>query len=157
MKKRETIKTVSRICFVIYMIVLVYLLFLSDGFGRTQVRSADYRNIIPFTEIRRFIRMFPDSPMYSVMNLLGNIAIFMPFGALIRWVINRKVYWYQAVLYTFFLSFLVELLQLVSRVGSFDIDDVILNTLGGLIGFWIYNLLKFWNKRRESKDERKCL
>lgn len=151
MKKRETIKTLSRICFVIYMIVLVYLLFLSDGFGRTQVRSSDYRNIIPFTEIRRFIRMLPTSPMYVIMNLLGNVVIFMPFGALIRWVINRKVCWYQAVFYTFFLSLSVEVLQLISRVGSFDIDDVILNTLGGLFGFWIYKLLTFWNKRRESK------
>lgn len=154
MNKREKIKALSRICFIIYMIVLVYLLFLSDGFGRTQMKSDIYRNYIPFTEIKRFIRMLSTSPVYAAMNLFGNIAIFMPFGALIRWVVNRKIYWYQAVMYTLLLSLSVEVLQLVSRVGSFDIDDIILNTLGGLFGFWVYHILKLINKRSE-KDERK--
>lgn len=137
------------------MIVLVYLLFLSDGFGRMQVRSDVYRNYIPFTEIKRFLGMMGSSPVYALMNLCGNVAIFMPFGALIRWVINRKIHWYQAVYYTFLLSLSVEVLQRVSRVGSFDVDDIILNTLGGLFGFWVYCLLKFVNKRRECNNEGK--
>lgn len=142
MDKREKIKILSRIFFIIYMIGLVYLLFLSDGFGRTQMRSDDYRNIIPFHEIKRFLHMFSDSPMYVARNLIGNIVLFIPFGALIRWVINRSICWYQAVSYTFLFSLSVELLQLFARVGSFDVDDIILNTLGGLCGFWIYYILK---------------
>lgn len=155
MDKRETIKHLSRICFIIYMIALVYMLFLSDDFGRTQIRSAVYRNFIPFNEIKRFIGMFSTSPMYVIRNVLGNIAIFMPFGALIRWVLNRRVHWYQVVSYTFLFSLSVEVLQLVSRVGSFDVDDIILNTIGGLFGFWVYSFLKLLNRRREHHDERK--
>lgn len=50
-------------------------------------------------------------------------------------------------------SLCVELLQLVAKVGVFDVDDLILNTLGGLMGFWIYYLLLLINRRRERHDK----
>jgi len=49
--------------------------------------------------------------------------------------------WYT-VLYSFELSLVVEILQLVFKVGSLDVDDLILNTIGGLFGFLIYDLVK---------------
>ena len=82
---------------------------------------------------------------------------FMPFGALIRWVVNRRVRWFQAVGYTFLFSLCVELLQLVAKVGVFDVDDLLLNTFGGLLGFFVYYVLLLINKRSEQSDERKCI
>jgi len=93
--------------------------------------------------------------MSVVINLLGNVVAFMPFGALIRWVVDRKMRWYQVTGYTFLFSFSVELLQLVEKVGVFDVDDLILNTLGGLAGFWVYYVLLLINRRKEHYDERK--
>lgn len=153
-RKRDVIRVLSRICFVIYMVILVYFLLLSDGFGRGN-QYIDFRyNLIPFREIIRFIRYRQYIDFGSVMvNLAGNVAAFMPFGALIRWVVNKKVFWYQAVLYTLLFSLSVELLQLVARVGVFDVDDLILNTLGGLFGFWIYYILLLINRRRERDAE----
>lgn len=154
MKKRKIIRIISRICFVLYMIVLVYFLLLSDGFGRMDGYS-DYRyNLIPFQEIIRFVkyRKYIDF-MSVVINLAGNVVAFMPFGALIRWVVNRRVRWFQVVLYTFLFSLCVELLQLVAKVGVFDVDDLLLNTLGGLLGFWVYYLLLLINRKREAKLE----
>lgn len=158
MKKRKIIRIISRICFVIYMIVLVYFLLLSDGFGRSEGYS-DYRyNLVPFQEIIRFIKYRAYIDFQSVIiNLLGNVVAFMPFGALIRWVVNRRMRWYQAVAYTFLFSLCVELLQLVAMVGVFDVDDLILNTLGGLLGFFVYYLLLLINRRSERKNERECL
>lgn len=155
MKKRKIIRIISRICFVIYMIVLVYFLLLSDGFGRTEGYSQYRYNLVPFQEIARFIKYRAYINFSSVViNLLGNVVAFMPFGALIRWVVDRKMRWFQATGYTFLFSLCVELLQLVARVGVFDVDDLILNTLGGLMGFWIYYLLLLINRRSE-RDERK--
>ncbi|MBR1864913.1 MAG: VanZ family protein [Lachnospiraceae bacterium] len=154
MKKRKIIRMISRICFVLYMIVLVYFLLLSDGFGRIE-GYRDYRyNLVPFQEIIRFVkyRKYIDF-MSVVINLGGNVAAFMPFGALIRWVINRRVRWFQVILYTFSFSLCVELLQLVAKVGVFDVDDLLLNTLGGLLGFWVYYLLLLINRRREARME----
>ena len=156
MKKRRIIEIISKICFVIYMIVLVYFLLLSDGFGRTQRYQEYHFNLIPLQEIIRFVKYREYIDFFSVIvNLLGNVVAFMPFGALIRWVINRKVRWYQAMGYTFLFSLSVELLQLAAKVGVFDVDDLLLNTLGGLLGFWVYWMLSFLNRRREQYVEGK--
>lgn len=120
-------------------------------------RTLQY-NLIPFQEIKRFVVYWQTiGAYYSVINLAGNVVAFMPFGALIRWVVNQKTRWYQAVGYTFLFSLSVELLQLVARVGVFDVDDLILNTLGGLLGFWVYYILLLINRRSERNAERKCL
>lgn len=154
MKKRRIIGFFSRICFVIYMALLVYFLLLSDGFGRSEGYSQYRYNLVPFQEIMRFIKYHEYIDFLSVViNLLGNIVAFMPFGALIRWVINRKIRWFQAMGYTFLFSLCVELLQLVAKVGVFDVDDLILNTLGGLLGFWVYYLLLLINRRSERHDK----
>ena len=138
------------------MAFLVYFLLLIDGFGRIEGYSGYRYNLVPLQEIMRFIR-YRDYINFSsvIINLLGNVVAFMPFGALIRWVVDRKMHWYQAMGYTFFFSLCVELLQLAAKVGVFDVDDLILNTLGGLLGFWVYYILLLINRRRERYDEGK--
>ena len=54
------------------------------------------------------------------------------------------------MLYSFELSLLVELLQLVFKVGSFDVDDLFLNTIGGLLGYLVYKGLLYLGKRYEK-------
>lgn len=156
MKKRRIIRAISRVCFVIYMALLVYFLLLSDGFGRIEGYSGYRYNLVPLQEIMRFIRYRNYIDFSSVViNLLGNVVAFMPFGALIRWVVDKKMHWYQAMGYTFLFSLCVELLQLVAKVGVFDVDDLILNTVGGIFGFWVYYILLLINRRRERYDEGK--
>lgn len=155
MKKRKIIRWFSRLFFIIYMALLVYFLLLSDGFGRLEGYSQYRYNLVPFQEIIRFVKYREYIDFASVViNLLGNVVAFMPFGALIRWVLDRKIRWFQAVGYTFLFSLCVELLQLVARVGVFDVDDLLLNTLGGLLGFFVYYLLLLINRRSEKNDKR---
>ncbi len=60
-------------------------------------------------------------------------------------------------LISFEMSLLVELIQLVTRVGSCDVDDMILNTLGGMIGCLCFKILFFWHKMelKGALDEEK--
>lgn len=154
MKKRKIIRWISRCFFIVYMALLVYFLLLSDGFGRIEGYSQYRYNLVPFQEIIRFVKYRDYIDFMSVViNLLGNVVAFMPFGALIRWVLDRKIRWFQAVGYTFLFSLCVELLQLVARVGVFDVDDLLLNTLGGLLGFFVYYLLLLINRRSEGHDK----
>ncbi|MGN0153389.1 MAG: VanZ family protein [Lachnospiraceae bacterium] len=153
MKKRKIIRIISRICFGIYMAFLVYFLLLSDGFGRMEGYSQYRYNLVPFREIIRFVKYRSYIDFFSVVvNLIGNVVAFMPFGALIRWVVDKKMRWYQAMGYTFLFSLCVELLQLTAKVGVFDVDDLILNTIGGLLGFFVYYLLLLINRRSERDD-----
>jgi len=156
MKKKDWIRIFSRIAFIVYMVILVYFLLLSDGFGRTIRRNEFHYNLVPFVEIIRFWKYRDVIGFESVfINLVGNVIAFIPFGALIRWVINHTVKWYLVMGYTCLFSLSVELLQLVAKVGSFDVDDLILNTLGGLLGYVVYYILKWidgiFDKRQDKR------
>ncbi len=145
-KKR---RLVAGILFIFYFIVLFYFLFFSEKMGRTYSERTYQYNLVPFKEIGRFLRYRKTLGMSAVLlNLLGNIAAFVPFGAFLPMFSKRCRRFFYTVFYSFELSLLVELLQLVFRVGSFDVDDLMLNTLGGAIGFLVYTLVIFvWNHK----------
>lgn len=127
----------------IYFIVLFYFLFFSEKMGRTSGERAYRYNLVPLKEINRFITYREVLGMKAVMlNIVGNIAAFVPLGIFLPICSSYSKRLWRTVLYSFELSFLVEVLQLVFRVGTFDVDDLILNTLGGLIGFLLYFLGK---------------
>ena len=60
----------------------------------------------------------------------------------------------MTVLYSFELSLLVELLQLVFKVGSFDVDDMLLNTFGGVIGYIVFAICNMIRRWHDAKQER---
>lgn len=73
-------------------------------------------------------------------NFLGNILIFMPVGFLLPLVSGRnRWYWIVGVGLCFSLS--IEIIQLITARGCFDLDDIMLNTLGTAIGFGIYRAI----------------
>lgn len=159
MDSRKRFRILCLILFILYVIAIIYFLLLSDIYGRADGYS-DYRyNLIPFLEISRFIRsaLNGGSIQYVdiIINLIGNVAAFIPFGALIRWVRNQKTGFGIAVLYTFLFSLGIELIQLFTRVGVFDVDDLILNTCGGAIGYVCYRILRKIDRRRYRDVEKK--
>jgi glycopeptide antibiotics resistance protein len=128
-------------------------------YGRAE-GYVDYRyNLIPFYEIRRFIHSAMNNGSIRgidiVINLMGNVLAFIPFGALIRWVRNQKTGFWIAVLYTFLFSLFIEIIQLVTRVGVFDVDDLILNTCGGAVGYGIYRILRAIDRKRYKDGKKK--
>ncbi len=134
---------IAGILFVLYFAVLFYFLFFSEEMGRTYSERTYHYNLVPFKEIGRFIRYHRTLGTGTVLlNIVGNVAAFVPFGIFLPVFSARcRKVWFT-VFYSFELSLLVELLQLVTKVGSFDVDDLILNTIGGLVGFLIYLLGK---------------
>lgn len=136
---RKTVKTAGVCLFGLYLVGLIYMLFFSEGFGRTADGSAYSYNIYPFREIRRYLKYRDILGTRSVvLNLAGNVVGFMPFGLLLPvfWKNARKCW--KAALLSFEISALVEFSQLIFRVGCFDVDDMILNTLGGFLGYLLF-------------------
>lgn len=142
------------VLFVLYFAVLFYFLFFSEKLGRTYSEREYHYNLVPFKEITRFLTYRDSLGMKAVMlNIVGNVAAFVPFGIFLPiFSVRCKKLW-RTVLYSFELSFLVEVLQLVFRVGSFDVDDLFLNTLGGLTGFVLY-CLGAYIFRGDGRDEK---
>ena len=128
------------ILFFIYMLLLIHFLFFSEDFGRAAETDQRFRyNLQPFLEIRRFWKYRESLGIISFFNnVLGNIVGFIPYGMILPVIVPRMRQGFQVVLSGFLVSLGVEVIQLVTGVGCFDVDDLLLNTLGTLLGYLIF-------------------
>ena len=114
------------LCFIIYVLCLFQVVTFQDTV------SWSSNNFIPFKEIFRYdfgSRLF-------VKNVLGNMILFLPFGFFISYYLKCEKAWLPIVL-TLIASCSIETVQMIiGRV--FDIDDILLNLLGGILGFACY-------------------
>lgn len=118
-------KEFMTLVFVIYALMLFELVTNRD-LGGSGI------NLIPFKEIMRYDF---NSELFKY-NVIGNLVMFMPFGYFVSNYIKAKKI-YQITILSAIASFTVEFVQL--QIGrAFDIDDVILNIIGGICGFLIY-------------------
>ena len=115
-----------------YLISILYIWLLFEILTNAEVNSYSGVNLIPFQEIFRYK---VGSYMFNY-NVIGNILIFIPFGYLIGSYVNPKSIW-PVLITALGTSFSVEFVQ--HQIGrAFDIDDIILNVLGTIIGYFLY-------------------
>ena len=114
------------------LVGIIYMLLLYQLVTRVDINNGSGINIIPFKEILRY-------DVHSKMffyNVIGNIVLFMPFGYIISAYIKPKKIWTN-LLIAIIVSATIEFVQL--NIGrSFDIDDIILNTIGCILGYLVY-------------------
>jgi len=123
-------KKIYRIFILPYTIFLLYLMFL--GFGREQ-HEANIVRLLPLISTILFVQN-TTSWENIIINLFGNIIMFIPFGFL-GWL-NAKYFSFKKLIVDFLsVLIIVEALQYLTRLGVFDIDDLALNSLGVWIGF----------------------
>lgn len=134
---KKNAKTICIILFFLYLLILGYFLFLSPAYGRRPDITREY-NIIPLKTIKNYIKYRGYIPKIFVTNILGNIIAFMPMGFFIPIIFNNKRSFLKLIFFSAAISLTIEILQLRFSVGSFDVDDIILNTLGGAIGFCLF-------------------
>lgn len=148
-KKKGPLRSLLGAVFLLYLIVLAYLLFFSSTYGRTL--EAGYRcNLVPMLEIMRGLKNIEKvGVQYILVNIVGNVAAFMPFGFLVPYLSEKKHNVVTILVLTFFFSLTVEVLQYVTRTGAFDVDDLILNSIGGVLGYVCYWILTW--RRKQSR------
>lgn len=142
-RKRKPVNIFLILVFIVYLAALIYFVFFAEEYGRTNTSAELCYNLRPFQEITRYIeyRAMLGTPAV-VLNIVGNIVAFIPFGFLVPMINSAERRTYMIFLLSLELSLIIEVIQLFSRVGSFDVDDLILNTLGGLIGYWAYRTIR---------------
>ena len=151
---RKLIRNMLSVCFICYIILLVYFLFFSEEYGRDEPYSSYQYNFRLFRELSRYIRYRSQiGYMYFLINVVGNVAAFMPFGFLVpvlyreqRGGGTHRGHYFRSFLFVSLLGFLfslaVETVQLVTKVGCFDVDDLMLNTIGVMLGYVVYYISK---------------
>ena len=144
---KRTMKAITAVLFSIYGLILICILFLG-------MRSAHTANWTYWTYIRRSFNPIPFKTIGEYLvraanhtinistvwkNLLGNMVLFMPMGFLLPCISPKRFNKFSRAVVTGILIIIgVECVQLFSTLGSFDIDDIILDSLGLTIGFLVF-------------------
>ena len=140
--------------FVLYILALIYFLFFADRYGQIAFAQREYHyNLVLFTEIRRFWNYREQLGLLAVAaNLLGNVVGFMPFGMILPLICRNARGFFFITFSGFTLSLCVEVTQLMTKLGSFDVDDLAMNTLGAAAGYVIFAVCHgIYDKKRGRK------
>lgn len=143
-KKIEIYKELINLVFITYIILLFSLVTATDfsSFGN---------NFIPFKEIFRY--KITSKLFYR--NVVGNMILFIPFGYFVSYYCKTKNITYSLVLSTI-ISTTIESIQMILG-RCFDVDDIILNVLGGIIGYIIYVIGEIIFKKTSEKFKNNIL
>ncbi len=131
----EDRKRMNKVSYIIALVIYIIMFFNLTIFGR-RVNWYNRYNLIPFKTIIGYWN-FPDFHNITV-NILGNIIILMPVQFLIMKIFDIKKF-RNSIIIAISLSLSIEIIQLISHTGVFDVDDIILNVLGMPI---IYAIIK---------------
>lgn len=156
--------------FILYLITIYFLVILPlPTFAEAKLNTGPYINIIPFNFIRDFIKETPlvlSEPSTYLKSLMSpsfyvvifNIFMTIPFGMYLRYY--YKCRFKTTVFYTFLLSLFFELTQVTGLYFIYpnpyrlcDIDDLILNTTGGMLGYAIIGLFLKYLPTRDDIDK----
>lgn len=134
-----------------WVILVCYMLFMLQLlFWRISGAMPRRLNIIPLRSIMAGINVF-DGIRYKLVDIQvwGNIVIFIPAGIYLM-IFQKTKPVINTLINILLLSFCIEIIQYIFNIGGADIDDIILNCLGGVVGISIYLLLEEIFKTRNK-------
>ena len=151
MQKKKRI----RLVFFIYLLIVIKLIIfkypwsqmkaIADSWEKSVIlEGLDTANFTLFKTIRMYIDY--SYKLNSFENLAGNIVVFIPFGFLFPYVIKGGRNFLVMLFHAFLLVLGIEVFQLFSAFGAFDVDDILLNCFGAVIGYLFY--LIYDNRKR---------
>lgn len=109
-------------------------------------------NLVPFQNTLIYINGREKFYLEIIINnTLGNILVFLPLGIFLPHLFKKYRSYSKMFLHSLLLSLFIEIIQFSMQIGQFDIDDIILNTAGAILGLLIYDtivkLINFGNKK----------
>lgn len=107
-------------------------------------------NLVPFKTILEYLSGEPNRGV-TVRNLLGNIIVLIPFGFQFA-AMYQKLKWSRALLIGIVAGGVLEILQVIFKSGIFDVDDIVLNAFGVVLGYVLYKYFRYVFKRNYKKD-----
>ncbi|HBA68633.1 MAG TPA: VanZ family protein [Lachnospiraceae bacterium] len=158
MKKSKRIKIVFFIYIVIVIKVIIFkypwedLKAIMDTWEKDVIlEGLDTANFVLFKTIKMYINY--SYMLNSFENLVGNVVVFIPFGFLLP-LIYKSARKFPVLLFNAFLFVLgIEVFQLFSAFGAFDVDDILLNCVGAVLGWAGYRWWEAAEKKRKGKGE----
>lgn len=151
-KEKNILREIAISIFFIYFLIVIYLTICKMDMLQINLQNRVYINYIPFVET---IKMFQDNFMgigNAIYNIMGNILLFVPLGFFIPLLFKNKNKIVNIVLYGFCASLAIEIIQLSTAINVTDIDDIIFNTLGAVLGFFTFNIFYYIIKETKLRE-----
>ena len=151
-KEKRKIRTLlGKVFCILYILFMCYFLIITDWYGRSGELEEYHYNLTLFREIKRFWEHRETLGMYAVLaNIAGNVMIFIPLGFFLPMASKYRNF-FMTLFAALGISLGIEVFQFFSRVGRFDVDDLFLNTLGGIIGYIGYEIGVLIRRRNGKK------
>ena len=136
--KKENIS--ARVLLVFYLLALIWILLFKLSASMVDIREMFYST-------PRHINWFPFKEsvivnnQFQISEIIDNILIFLPFGGLLG-LSFKKLNIVKVTGIVFLFTVIIETLQYLFGLGRADVTDILMNTLGGLIGYLIYRIIK---------------
>lgn len=134
MQKKDLPKIVFNVSFILYLLLLTWIIVFKFRFNLNDLKYIRTINIIPFAS---------NGYINGMKETFVNLILFIPLGFYVQFMTKNKNF--LKLLIIILVSFIFELLQYVFHVGVSDVTDIIMNTLGGVVGiflmFLFYKLL----------------
>ena len=139
--------------FIIYCIILsIALLFKFDLSVNSIIERVNFIkmsreqgawncNLVPFRTISSQLSRIKTIPIIVIENLAGNIAVFVPFGFLLPMGYEAVRKYLRTFLVGLVYILIIEVAQLICMLGAFDVDDIILNSIGISCGYVIFKMI----------------
>jgi glycopeptide antibiotics resistance protein len=150
--RNKVLRTCISFLFVVYILTLIKFIILKhpgelkthfiDNYSWELVRkNISVGNYIPFYTVKYYLHGI-DPTQYSRENLFGNILLFLPLGTFLPLLFRNLSDLKNVAIAGLLLSVTFESIQLFTVLGTFDVDDIILNLIGCVIGFQVYQLTR---------------
>jgi glycopeptide antibiotics resistance protein len=128
---RKKLKIPVYIALIIYLTLLVYVTLLTKN-------DYVYGEAINLDLFRTIILMWNSGNQILLLkNVLGNLILFFPLGCILPLLFKRANHFISSIVYGFLASLLIETMQYTIGNRVFDVDDLVLNTAGAILG-WIF-------------------
>lgn len=158
MKKMNRFKI--RSIFFLYCLVIVFIILMKGSLVFTLetlkswnlaavLNGVESANLLPFQTIQLYAET--SNRILRFSNVYGNIGIFIPFGLLLPYAYEKTIKFGTFLSYTVIAVAGIEVSQVFSTLGIFDVDDILLNCLGAVLGYFIYHLCFLWFKLQRNK------
>lgn len=167
MQKRNRQKLLWKIFFAVYILFVIKVIIFKYPMEQLRAIAATWQrsvileglgtaNFMPF----RTIKMYIDYAykLNSVENLAGNVLVFVPLGFLLPIVCEGGRQFAVVMINAFAFVLGIEVFQLFSAFGAFDVDDILLNCLGAAAGYGCYRVARLLKSRQGCpvKKEEVC-
>ena len=168
-KKNQKIKKITMsVILILYILLLFKLIILkhmsvslfidemiNSSIWHMLPRPFEQYNLVPFDTIKLFMNSYGlINPKIIINNILGNVLLFVPLGYLLKIVFNKKINIILLFIIGVSFSLTFEVMQYISGFGILDIDDLILNSIGIIIGLIVGAITIFFMKKSEKMEEK---